>query len=206
MALPPLLVLATQNDGKAREFERLFRGAFVVQPLPPDISLPEETGRTYAENARIKGQAAFRRLGGRVAVLADDSGLEVEALEGRPGILSARFAGEFAGDDDNNRLLLRQLSGSDNRLARFVCALYLIMPPVGAVLKPMEYEATGMLEGMILSSPRGRQGFGYDPVFLPVGTDRTLAEMDGPVKDLLSHRAAAVAALLAVLGTEKENW
>ena len=184
------VVLATGNAGKVREFNRLLAGAFEVRPLPAGVALPAETGDTFVANARLKAQSAFDALGGDQAVLADDSGLEVAALGGRPGIFSARFAGEGASDADNVAKLLRELSAASDRSARFVCALCLILPPSRMT------EVEGVTKGSITLAPRGEDGFGYDPVFQPEGWEATLAEASPEDKDRVSHRGAAARALL----------
>lgn len=200
----PLLILASGNAGKAREFGRLLGETFAVQRLPAGVDLPEEDGSSFAENARIKAEAVFAAVGRRVAVLADDSGLEVAALGGRPGVFSARFAGENAGDSDNVARLLAELSGSADRRARFVCCLCLLLPqPAEASTErhggPTVIEAGGTTEGVITLALRGTDGFGYDPVFLPDVWVETLAEARPADKDAVSHRGAAARALLARL-------
>lgn len=168
--------------------------------MPPGVELPAETGRTFAANARLKAEAVFAALGGKTAVMADDSGLEVAALGGRPGILSARFAGEDAGDDANVARLLDELSGRDDREARFVCSLCLVLPEErapGGTGRLVEVD--GFSTGTITRAPRGRDGFGYDPVFEPAGWSVTLAEASPEAKDQVSHRGAAARALLARL-------
>jgi XTP/dITP diphosphohydrolase len=198
------VVLATGNAGKVSEFNRLLAGALDVLPLPSGVALPAETGLTFAENARLKAQAVFESLGGVQAVLADDSGLEVTALGGKPGIYSARFAGERATDPENVAKLLAELDGSADRSAQFVCALCLVWPedaaaraqcdrPAG-VHKVLEVE--GVTNGNITVAPRGLDGFGYDPVFEPAGWGLTLAEASPEHKDRVSHRGAAARALL----------
>ncbi len=204
MTTPLAVVLATGNRGKAREFGRLLGEAMVVDPLPPGVTLPEETGRTFAANARLKAESAYSALQGRTAVLADDSGLEVKALGGRPGVLSARFAGPGASDELNVAKLLGELAGSDDRGARFVCCLCLVLPgrPVegSAALDGAErIEVVGETEGTISIAPRGEDGFGYDPVFQPHGWRFTLAEATPEDKDRVSHRGAAARALLYAL-------
>jgi len=186
------IVLATGNAGKAREFGRLLDGGRLVQPLPAGITLPEETGQTFAANALLKAEWVFAALGGRIAVLADDSGLEVSALGGRPGVLSARFAGPAATDQENVARLLDELVGCDDRAARFVCCLCLTLPGD-------RIQVEGVTEGVITSAPRGEDGFGYDPVFQPLGWELTLAEAAPVDKDGVSHRGAAARALLAAL-------
>ncbi len=194
------VVVATANPGKAREFARLLGSRFSVESLPRNVTLPEETGLTFAENARLKAYGAYGALGGAVAVLADDSGIEVAALGGLPGVRSARFAGEDATDEANVALLLDRLGARADREARFVCALALVLPgdPPSGGLR----EARGTLPGSVTQSPRGLDGFGYDPVFVPSGWDITLAEADPEEKDRVSHRGRAVSALLEVLMRE----
>jgi XTP/dITP diphosphohydrolase len=190
------VVLATGNAGKVREFDRLLAGAFEALPLPADAALPAETGQTFASNARLKAQAVFESLGGIQAVLADDSGLEVSALSGRPGIYSARFAGERATDAENVAKLLAQLDGATDRSAQFVCALCLVVPEDGAPGVCRSLEVEGVTKGTITLAPRGLDGFGYDPVFQPIGWELTLAEASPEDKDRVSHRGAAARALL----------
>jgi non-canonical purine NTP pyrophosphatase (RdgB/HAM1 family) len=198
------VVLATGNAGKVREFNRLLAGAFAVRPLPPGIGLPPETGETFAANARIKADWVFRRLNGAAAVLADDSGLEVPALGGRPGIYSARFAGEDATDAENVAKLLAELRGASSRDACFVCALCLLSPATsGAEDTVRRVEVQGATPGTIIASPRGDDGFGYDPVFQPEGWELTLAEVSPEDKDRVSHRGAAVRALLECLARKE---
>lgn len=187
------VVVATGNPGKAREFGRLLGDGFAVEPLPVTVSLPEETGSTFAENALLKAEAVASALDGRLAVLADDSGVMVDALGGAPGVRSARYAGEDADDDANNQKLLADLAGSADRSAHFVCALALVLP--GGV----PVTAEGVLPGRIVDAPRGARGFGYDPLFQPDGYAVTVAEMEDEQKDALSHRARAVAALRGIL-------
>jgi len=187
------VVLASANAGKAKEFDRLLAGAVQVEPMPAWIVLPEETGTTFAENACLKARSVFEVLRGGSAVLADDSGLEVAALGGRPGVTSARFAGEKATDAENVAKLLRELAGCEERSARFVCRLCLVLQD-GAKI-----EAGGVSQGTIVESPRGSGGFGYDPVFQPAGWALTLAEASPADKDQVSHRGAAARALLSEL-------
>lgn len=203
MKTPLAMVLATGNAGKVREFARLLGGAFEVRTLPSGVGLPAETGRTFAENARLKARAVFRALGNSTAVLADDSGLRVEALGGRPGIMSARFAGAGADDGDNVAKLLAELADRVERKAEFVCSLCLLLPdeqaPGG---KGRLVEVEGVSPGIITLAPRGTDGFGYDPVFQPAGWSMTLAEALPEAKDEVSHRGAAARALLALLRDE----
>lgn len=192
----PRVVLATRNPGKAHELEILLRGiAETIETLErhPGVVLPPEGEGSYAENALAKARAVSMALG--VAAIGDDSGLEVDALGGAPGIVSARFAGEGAGDLANNALLLERLAGvpSERRTARFRCALALGGPGASEVC------VEGVCEGAILAAPRGVGGFGYDPLFLPRGESRTFAELPPEVKDALSHRGRAAAALMEAL-------
>ena len=211
VGLPLAVVLATGNRGKAREFGRLLGGALSVDAMPGDMSLPEETGETFAANARLKAEAVFLAMGGGVAVLADDSGLEVRALDGRPGVLSARFAGPEATDEANVGKLLGELAGRPDRQGRFVCCLCLALPAVvsdgtsGVTIeggRARLIEVGGVTEGTITANPRGDDGFGYDPVFQPTGWRLTLAEASPEDKDRISHRGAAARALLEALEEE----
>lgn len=203
MNAPLALVLATGNAGKVREFARLLGGACAVRTLPPGVELPAETGRTFAENARLKAWAVFRALGGVTAVLADDSGLQVEALGGRPGILSARFAGEGASDEANVAKLLEELADGVERKAEFVCSLCVVLPEAHSSGKAARVlQVDGVSSGTITPAPRGADGFGYDPVFQPSGWSMTLAEAPPDAKDEVSHRGAAARALLALLRDE----
>jgi len=193
------VVLATRNPGKARELVDLLGGlAERVGTLldHPAVTLPPEHEDTYAANALEKARAVAAAL--RVPAIGDDSGLEVDALGGAPGIRSARFAGPDARDEANNALLLARLSGIPpaGRAARFRCALALVDE------QGREVAAEGTCEGTILEAPRGSAGFGYDPLFLPRGETRTFAELPRDVKDAMSHRARAAEALLRALRTQ----
>lgn len=186
-------VIATFNPGKRRELERLLDSpglTFESLASFPGASAPEERGATLEDNARIKARAAVLHTG-RPAI-ADDTGLEVDALDGAPGVRSARFAGEGATDAENVSLLLTRLSGVDaeRRTARFRCVCLASFKDGAEVL------GVGVLEGVIAPSPRGASGFGYDPVFEPRGLGRTLAEIGADEKNELSHRAMAARDLL----------
>ncbi len=198
-AAPRKLVLATANPGKAREIEALLGETFVVQPLSAwNIDSPEETGLTYVENALIKARNASARTG--LAAIADDSGLEVDALGGGPGLHSARYAGENGNDAANRDKLLRALADVPDsaRSARFRClAVYLAHPA-----DPAPIIAEGCWEGMISHAPRGMNGFGYDPVFLVPQYQCTAAELDPEIKNRLSHRARAFLGLRAALAAK----
>lgn len=184
------LLVATKNAGKVRELTELLGGLPLRLrnlsdfPGAPEV---EETGATFEENARLKavGYGGHARL----LTLADDSGLEVAALDGAPGVLSARYAGDSATDADRVELLLRELSraGSRDRRARFVCAVALHDPLTGAT-----EIFNGDCRGRITPAPRGTNGFGYDPVFVPDGYDQTFAELPAAVKQQISHRALAL--------------
>lgn len=197
------LLLATRNAGKTREFRELLGHDFEVIDLSsfPEIAIPEETGRTFKENAALKAIAAsqdrpaFARLrcGQHLLVIADDSGLEVDALDGAPGIYSARYAGENASAGDNISKLLRELSArniaDEKRSGRFRCVTALAR--LGKLLGSFE----GVVEGNVVDPPRGNGGFGYDPVFQPTGFEQTFAQMPPELKNKISHRAQAIAAL-----------
>jgi XTP/dITP diphosphohydrolase len=181
-------VLCSRNRHKARELERLLPG-WTIEPLDRD-DYPPETGDTYYENAAIK--ARFGREHSDGWVLAEDSGIEVAALEGRPGVLSARYAPEGA---PAIAKLLGELGGAEDRRARYVSELVLLAPDGS------EHRGTGILEGRIADEPRGSEGFGYDPVFVPDAEERTVAELGDGWKAKSSHRARAAQALLAALRT-----
>ncbi len=187
-----LIVLATHNERKARELRSLLRGlAGRVESLRahPAVLLPPETGDTYRQNAIAKACAVYAALG--LPALGDDSGLEVDALAGEPGLHSARYAGPDATDHTNNERLIREIRAvpRDRRTARFRCALALVQGPGDVVV------AEGVCEGRILEEPRGEGGFGYDPYFLADGQEATFAELSDERKNTISHRARAAAAL-----------
>ena len=191
------LVIATANPGKLREFQALLADL----PFAPvaqgalGVTAPEETGTTFAENALLKAHHAAAASG--AAAIADDSGLEVDALGGAPGIYSARYAGEAAGDAANNAKLVAALQGVPFQLrrARYRCALvYLDGPGDTAPL-----HAQGVWEGYILEAPRGSRGFGYDPYFWLPELELTAAELDPALKNRLSHRGTALQALRSAL-------
>ncbi len=190
-------VLATRNEGKARELAALLEGVaarFESLAGHPKVVLPPEDAATYRENALAKARAVRAALG--VPAIADDSGLEVDALGGAPGVRSARYAGEGATDADNIRRLLAELAGvpTARRTARFRCVLALARGPGDEIV------VEGTCEGRILDVPRGERGFGYDPLFLPEGGTRSFAELPADAKNRISHRAFAAAALRAALG------
>jgi len=187
------LVLATGNEGKAREFRSLLPASFdIVTSTSLGLALPEETGSTFEENARIKAVGVSLLVPD--LVVADDSGLVVDALGGRPGFRSARYAGEPTDDDANIQLLLDELqeTAANDRAARFVCTLCLARD--GDVLALVE----GHVGGWIASRRRGTSGFGYDPVFMNVD-GRSMAELTPLEKNAISHRGAALRRLIPVL-------
>ena len=189
------LLLATRNPHKTREFAEILGENFVVRDLAEELDLPviQETGSTFAENAILKAVATSRQF--HELVVADDSGLEVDALNGAPGVYSARYAGNVS-DSENVAKLLAELEKHPNdrpRSARFRCVLALARE--GRVLGTFE----GAVEGIIVKRPRGSDGFGYDPVFQPTGWNRTFAEISPAEKNRISHRARAIQLLRADL-------
>ena len=183
------IVLATRNDGKLAELRRILAGLDVELVTAAELGLPQidEAGETFVENALAKARAAVEATG--LPALADDSGLVVDQLQGAPGVRSARFAGPEADDETNLKLVLEGLLGSPGRSARFVCAAALVAPD------GREWTAEGVLDGHIVDEPRGQHGFGYDPIFQPVGELRTTAEMSPEEKDAISHRGRAFRAI-----------
>jgi XTP/dITP diphosphohydrolase len=199
------VLVATRNKGKTKEFREAFRKIGIeIKDLSDTEGIPaiEETGTTFAENAYIKAKAVADIVG--MPVLADDSGLCVDALDGAPGVYSARYAGEEATDRDNNVKLLRELEaillpGAANQeflsAARFVCSLVLFDPQDGSRL-----EVEGSVEGLILRNPRGTDGFGYDPLFWLPSHGRSMAELSIEEKNAISHRGQALRKLLELNG------
>ena len=195
------LIVATRNAHKTREIQRIFGPAFTVSDLSehPEILDIHETGKSFEENAMLKAVGASRYLPG--LIVADDSGLEVDALGGAPGIFSARYAGENATDKQNIDKLLVELARTGaketKRSARFRCVLALARH--GELLGTFE----GIVEGTIVERARGSHGFGYDPIFVPHGFEETFAELPPEVKDTISHRAKAIRGLSAKLAALK---
>jgi XTP/dITP diphosphohydrolase len=181
---------ATSNPGKLREFQ-LAAPDFEVQKLPNQVPPPEETAETFEENAVLKAVYYGQFTGGYL--FADDSGLEVDALGGAPGVHSARYAGDHATDADNNALLLKNLAGIANRAARFVCVIALVKD--GQPVKTFR----GSVEGRILDSPHGTGGFGYDPLFFHEPFGCSFGEAPIGDKMLVSHRAQALTAMFTFL-------
>jgi XTP/dITP diphosphohydrolase len=185
------LLLATRNSHKTREFAEILGAGFDVHDLADAVELPlvEETGLTFEANAILKAVEASKHFQG--PVVADDSGLEVDGLDGAPGIYSARYAGQHATGATNVAKLLGELAGCAPglRSARFRCSLALAQ--AGTLLATFD----GVIEGTIVDAPRGRGGFGYDPVFQPRGFDQTFGELSPAEKNRISHRAQAIRAL-----------
>jgi XTP/dITP diphosphohydrolase len=191
------LLIATKNAHKTSEISAILGAGWQVTDMNafPDFPAPEETGSTFVENAAIKALAASAYFEG--LVLSDDSGLEVDALGGAPGVRSARYAGEHASDADNRALLLRELDATGARgkarTARFRCAMAL------AQSGNVQAEFSGAVEGVIINQERGEGGFGYDALFVPEGYCETFAQLDAGVKNELSHRGRALQQVLAYL-------
>jgi len=191
------IVLATRNRKKVEEMKRIFAGheiTFTTLDAYPGCPEVEEDGKTFQANAKKKALATARYTG--CPALADDSGLEVKALAGAPGVFSARYAGEQADDNKNVKKILREMRTVINkkeRRARFVCCIVFALPD------GKSRTFTGYVSGMIAEKPKGSNGFGYDPVFYPMGHDRTFAEMADFEKDALSHRGRAMKKLYTYL-------
>jgi XTP/dITP diphosphohydrolase len=191
------LVLSTRNPHKLREFGRLLTaGGWSVDPLPGDVVLPPEVADTFEGNALPKARVAAQATGR--PVIADDSGIEAAALGGRPGVRSARYAGETATDAENLAKLLAEAPAGSG--LRYVCALAWVDP-----VAPAEHVVLGECRGTLAATPTGGGGFGYDPAFLPDAetSGRTMAELTDAEKDAISHRGAAVRALLAWLAASR---
>lgn len=184
------LLLGTRNPGKLKEITSILHDcgwSFSSLQEFLDVDVADENGATYAENAIAK--ARFYAMATGMCALADDSGLEVAALGGAPGVFSARYAGENASDADRRELLLAELANisSPDRRARFVCVVA-ISAPNGEILNVSD----GICEGVMTYAPRGDGGFGYDPLFIPTGQSQTFAELPDSIKNLISHRARAL--------------
>jgi XTP/dITP diphosphohydrolase len=188
--------IATTNKGKLNEFRNLLSDRVTIKSVA-DISTyspPPETGATFEDNARIKAKS-LKAMRPGTWVVADDSGLECEGLGGLPGIHSARYAGEKAGDAENTAKLLKmlQIRAGGNRAAQFRCVL-VAYDPAGK-----EHVFHGIVKGQISPQARGKGGFGYDPVFIPEGHDKTFSELGSAVKNQVSHRGLAIRELLPLL-------
>ena len=188
------VLLGTKNPNKIREIKEIcaeFCNAEVLTFVECPFSDVLEDGETFAENARKKAKEICAQTG--LPVLAEDSGLEVDALGGAPGVQSARFAGEHRDDRANIEKLLASLQGSTDRRARFRCVAVLVFPDGTELL------GEGILEGQIAHAPRGSEGFGYDPIFIPDGYTQTLAELGPQIKNVISHRRRALEGLMRQL-------
>ncbi len=195
---PPRLVLATANQHKLVELTRILADGRVDVALTslaefpgaPDVA---ETGATFAANALLKAHAIAQFTG--LPAVADDSGLCADALNGMPGVLSARWSGRHGADEANLRLVLAQLSDvpDERRGAQFVCAAALVLPG------GREHVSEGVMRGRLIREPRGQNGFGYDPIFVPESADITTAEMESADKDRISHRGKALRGLAPVI-------
>jgi XTP/dITP diphosphohydrolase len=200
MAKPPRrLLVATRNQHKLRELGEILTGIELVA-LPEGVELPPEEGETFAANALAKARAAHEATG--EPAIADDSGIEARALDGRPGVLSARFAGPAASDEQNLDLLLSELEGAEDRTVAYVCAVAYVGTGGEEIL------VEGRCEGELARQPRGSGGFGYDPAFIPADTGpddrRTMAELPPDEKHAISHRGRAARALAARRGLAAE--
>ncbi|MCK5246780.1 RdgB/HAM1 family non-canonical purine NTP pyrophosphatase [Candidatus Bipolaricaulota bacterium] len=188
------LLLGTRNEGKIQETKDLLAGVAGLEILTfsdaPFSDVPE-TGRTFLENALLKASAISRETG--LPVLSEDAGLEVRALDGAPGVISARFAGEPSNPDRNNKLLLQKLKGVTDRRARFVTVAALCLQD------GQTFVCSGVFPGFIAEEPSGNMGFGYDPLFIPSGERRTLAEMTLEEKNRVSHRHKALSRMIGIL-------
>ena len=188
------IILATQNAGKLKEFNELAKGSGLkFIPIPGNHTFPEETGRTFFENAFIKANYVFSLTG--MPSIGDDSGLEVDVLDGRPGIHSSRYSKKGTDKSNVDKLLLELESVQDkDRSARFKCCLVLIQDSQSG---PISTE--GLVEGKISEERKGNKGFGYDPVFIPKGSLLHMAEIEESEKNLISHRANAFRSLIKKL-------
>lgn len=183
------IIIATKNKGKTKEFQQMFakRGYQVLTLLDfPELADVEETGTTFEENAILKAETISKQLD--KIVIADDSGLVIDALDGRPGVYSARYAGEAKSDEANNDKVLAELANvpEENRTARFYCALAIAAPG-----KPTKI-VSGTVEGRILHERVGTNGFGYDPIFFSIEANRGMAELSSEEKNQISHRGKAL--------------
>lgn len=197
------IVLATRNKGKIRELERIFAITLPGVKLLgtdafPDLADVAETEDTFEGNALLKARAVSHFT--NLPAIADDSGLAVDHLGGAPGIFSARYSGVHGDDQANLNKVLREMDGVTNRKAQFVCA--------AAFVAPRGYELVLRAEmvGNLIDAPRGEKGFGYDPIFIPIGFNQTTGEMDPELKDSISHRGKAMRELAEEISREREKW
>jgi XTP/dITP diphosphohydrolase len=194
MQIPPRLILATRNAHKTAEIRAMIGDRFEVLDATafPDFPAIEETGTTFLENARLKAEGISQVVEGWV--LSDDSGLEVDALDGAPGVWSSSFGGEEGNHAKNNTRLLAEMAGKADRRARFRCTMVL------ARSGREQANFSGTVEGSIVGALKGKLGFGYDPLFIPGGHEQTFAELGDSVKNSLSHRSRALAQIVEFLG------
>jgi XTP/dITP diphosphohydrolase len=197
------IVLATRNKGKIRELERIFAITLPnVQLLGtdafPELSDVAETEDTFEGNALLKARAVSRFT--NLPAIADDSGLSVDYLGGEPGIFSARYSGVHGDDRGNLEKVLNEMVGVVNRRAQFVCAAAFVAP--GGYERVLRAEMVGDL----IEAPRGEKGFGYDPIFIPIGFSQTTGEMSPELKDSISHRGKAMRALAEEISQERDKW
>ncbi len=197
------IVLATRNKGKIRELERIFASTLPGVKLLgtdafPDLADVAETEDTFEGNALLKARAVSHFT--NLPAIADDSGLAVDHLGGAPGIFSARYSGVHGDDQANLNRVLHEMDGVSNRRAQFVCA--------AAFVAPRGYEMVLRAEmvGNLIDAPRGEKGFGYDPIFIPIGFNQTTGEMDPELKDSISHRGKAMRELAEEISREREKW
>ena len=197
------IVLATRNKGKIRELERIFASNLPGVKLLgtdafPDLADVAETEDTFEGNALLKARAVSHFT--NLPAIADDSGLAVDHLGGAPGIFSARYSGVHGDDQANLNKVLHEMDGVSNRKAQFVCA--------AAFVAPRGYEMVLRAEmvGNLIDAPRGEKGFGYDPIFIPIGFNQTTGEMDPELKDSISHRGKAMRELAEEISREREKW
>lgn len=193
IAPKPLLLVATGNEHKLRELQEMFKDFYTLAPMT-DVGFYgpiEEDADTFAGNAAIKAEAVFNATG--LPAIADDSGLEVDALDGEPGVLSARYSGQHGDDEANNDLLLRRMEGKKDRSANFRCALALKLPGRETII------AEGKCPGTLLTERRGTGGFGYDPLFLYEPMNKTYAEMNDEEKNQISHRSRAAETMRSIM-------
>ncbi|BCU76467.1 RdgB/HAM1 family non-canonical purine NTP pyrophosphatase [Luteolibacter sp. LG18] len=197
METRPRLVIATRNAHKTAEIRSMIGDRYEVLDVTafPDLPSVPETGTTFLENARLKALAISREIEG--IVLSDDSGLEVDALAGAPGVWSSSYGGEEGNHTRNNERLMREMSDKNQRTARFRCTM--VVAEHGTELGNFD----GSVEGAIIEERRGTGGFGYDPLFVPAGYDRTFSELGDDVKNQLSHRARALAKVVEWLETRR---
>lgn len=193
----PRLILATRNPHKTGEIRAMVADRYEVLDATafPEFPEIEETGTTFLQNARLKAEGISREIDGWV--LSDDSGLEVDALDGAPGVWSSSYGGEEGNHAKNNARLLAEMSGKSNRSAKFCCTMVLARNGVA------EADFTGEVRGSLIDALHGAGGFGYDPLFIPDGHDKTFAELGDGIKNTLSHRARALAQVIAFLAKAK---